>query len=80
MSSISIYLDKRIKDKNGLSPVKLVIRNKGTVAYRTTGINLPESCWQDGKIKSSKELTALGKSAKTEELRVRNIYRMYEVA
>lgn len=80
MSSISIYLDKRIKDKNGLSPVKLVIRNKGTVAYRTTGINLPESCWQEGKIKSSKELITLGKSAKTEELRVRNIYRMYEVA
>ena len=80
MATICLYMDKRVKDKDGLSPIKLVVRNRGTVAYKTIGVNLPGSCWEDGRIKASKELTSMGKSAKTEDMRVRNIYRMYEVA
>ena len=41
MATICLYMDKRVKDKDGLSPIKLVVRNRGTVAYKTIGVNLP---------------------------------------
>lgn len=47
---VSYYLDIRRSDKNGLYPLRLVLRKKGSVAMYSLGINLAKNQWRDGKI------------------------------
>lgn len=58
MATTAIYLDDRVIRKDGCAPVKVVIRNRGTVAHLPLGIAVPPQCWKDGKVIMSKNKTA----------------------
>lgn len=57
MATTALYLDDRVLRKDGCAPVKVVIRNRGTVAHMPMGIAVPPQCWKDGKVVLSKNKT-----------------------
>lgn len=54
MPTITLYLDTRRIKQNGCAPLKFIIRNRGTSAYMSAGMDIPPQCWKDGKVILSK--------------------------
>lgn len=54
MATTRIYLDARTLRKDGCAPLKVVIRNRGTVAHLPLDIAIPPECWKDDKVVLSK--------------------------
>lgn len=54
MATTALYLDDRVIRKDGCAPVKVVLRNRGTVAHLPMGVAVPPRCWKDGKVVLSK--------------------------
>jgi integrase len=50
MATTNLYLDDRVLRKDGCAPLKVVLRNRGTVAHLPLGIAIPPQCWKDGKV------------------------------
>lgn len=54
MATTNLYLDDRVLRKDGCAPLKVILRNRGTVAHLPLGIAIPPQCWKDGKVVLSK--------------------------
>lgn len=54
MATTALYLDDRVLRKDGCAPLKVVMRNRSTVAHLPLGIAIPPQCWKDGKVVLSK--------------------------
>lgn len=54
MATTKLYLDDRVLKQDGCAPLKVVLRNRGTVAHMPLGIALPPACWKDDKVVLSK--------------------------
>lgn len=54
MATTKLYLDDRVLKQDGCAPLKVVLRNRGTVAHMPLGIALPPACWKDDKVILSK--------------------------
>ena len=54
MATTKLYLDDRVLKQDGCAPLKVVLRNRGTVAHMPLGIALPPACWRDDKVVLSK--------------------------
>lgn len=77
MARIGLYLDVRAKNKAGRCSLKIVIRNAGTTAYHATGIELPESCWKNGRVVVCRELD---QPALVLNRRIKNLFDQFELA
>lgn len=54
MATTNLYLDDRVLRKDGCAPLKVILRNRGTVAHLPVGIAIPPQCWKEGKVILSK--------------------------
>ena len=80
MATIKLYLDKRVISKNGTAPLKLAVRNKDEVAYLSMGINIPPSCWKNGKVYAGKDASNLAQSPKITNQKIANTFAKCELA
>lgn len=49
MANAKLYLDRRSKKKDGTYPVKILVTHKGTNAFISTGVSVPEVKWDAAK-------------------------------
>lgn len=54
MATTKLYLDDRVLRQDGRASLKVVLRNRGTVAHMPLGIAIPPACWKDDKVVLSK--------------------------
>ncbi len=75
MAKATLYLDTRTLKKDGTAPLKVILRNRGTMAYLSLGISLPPECWDGEKVILSKTKSKddmLSAKPKTLNLSIRN--------
>jgi hypothetical protein len=51
MAKVNLILDTRRKKKDETYPIKLIIRQKSSMAYISTKYSIPEKFWDNGRIK-----------------------------